>query len=135
MHEYIRSLKSQSQCQLSPKRRVLDLESEVMTGPASIPTGGNIFHWIFLFSRSKSLCHQYWHYCHSCAFRKTLLIGFIFSCTIAVQYMHILIDLLDEETMDTFVCEQETFNISCPANKKIEIIPGRTVSTIFLQHY
>ena len=45
--------------------------------------------------------------------------------------MHILIDLLDEETMDAFVCEQETFNISCPANKKIEIIPGRTVSTFF----
>ena len=25
---------------------------EVMRGPGSIPTGGNIFHWIFLFSRS-----------------------------------------------------------------------------------
>ena len=24
-----------------------------MTGPGSIPTGGYIFHWIFLFSRSK----------------------------------------------------------------------------------
>ena len=29
-----------------------DLESEVMRGLASIPTGSNIFHWIFLFSHS-----------------------------------------------------------------------------------
>ena len=32
---------------------MLDLESEPMRGPASIPTGGNIVHLIFLFSRSK----------------------------------------------------------------------------------
>ena len=32
---------------------MLDIESEVMRGQGSIPTGGNIFHWIFLFSRSK----------------------------------------------------------------------------------
>ena len=25
-----------------------------MRGPGSIPTGGNIFHWIFLFSYSKA---------------------------------------------------------------------------------
>ena len=35
--------------QLGPERIVL----EVMRGPGSIPTGGNIFHWIFLFSLSK----------------------------------------------------------------------------------
>ena len=27
-------------------------ESEVMRGPGSIPTGGNIYHWDFLFSSS-----------------------------------------------------------------------------------
>ena len=32
---------------------MLDLESEVMRGPGYISIGGNIFHWIFLFSRSK----------------------------------------------------------------------------------
>ena len=31
----------------SVERIVLDLESEVMRGPGSIPTGGYIFHWIF----------------------------------------------------------------------------------------
>ena len=36
-----------STCQVSVERRVLDLESEVIRGPGSIPTGGNIFHWIF----------------------------------------------------------------------------------------
>ena len=30
------------------------MESEVMRGLDSIPTGGNIFHWIFLFSHSKA---------------------------------------------------------------------------------
>ena len=39
--------------QVTVETIVLDLESEVMRGPGSIPTGGNIFHWIFLFSRSK----------------------------------------------------------------------------------
>ena len=34
--------------------RVLDLESEVMTSPGSIPTGVTFFHWIPLFSRSKA---------------------------------------------------------------------------------
>ena len=43
-----------STCQVSPERIVLDLESEAMRGPGSIPTGGNIFHWIFLFSHSKA---------------------------------------------------------------------------------
>ena len=42
-----------STCQVSSERIVLDLESEVMRGPGSVPTGGNIFHWIFLFLRSK----------------------------------------------------------------------------------
>ena len=41
-----------STCQFSPERIVLGLESEVMRVPGS--TGGNIFHWIFLFSRSKA---------------------------------------------------------------------------------
>ena len=39
-------------------RRVLDLESEVVRGSGSIPTGGNI-----LFSCSKSLWCQYCNYC------------------------------------------------------------------------
>ena len=33
---------------------MLDLESEVMRGLGSIPTEGNIFHWIFLVSRIKA---------------------------------------------------------------------------------
>ena len=33
-----------SMCQVSPKRIVLDLESKVMRGPGSIPTGGIIFY-------------------------------------------------------------------------------------------
>ena len=37
----------------SLERRLLDLESEVMRGPGSIPTGGNILSLDFLFSRSK----------------------------------------------------------------------------------
>ena len=41
------SLSLTSKCQISPNRIVLDLESEVMRGLGSIPTGGNIFHWIF----------------------------------------------------------------------------------------
>ena len=40
-----------STCQASEDRvglgRELDLESEVMRDLGSIPTGGNIFHWIF----------------------------------------------------------------------------------------
>ena len=43
-----------STCQVSPERIVLDLESEVMRGPSSIPTRGNIFQRMFLFSRGKS---------------------------------------------------------------------------------
>ena len=30
------------------------MESEVMRGPGTISTGGNIFHWLFLFSCSKT---------------------------------------------------------------------------------
>ena len=36
-----------STCQVSVERIVLDLESEVMRGPGSIPTGGNILSLIF----------------------------------------------------------------------------------------
>ena len=43
-----------STCQISSERIVLDLESEVMRGPGSIPTGSNIFLWIILFSHSKA---------------------------------------------------------------------------------
>ena len=43
-----------SACPVSPDRIVLDLESEVMRSPGFIPTGGNIFHRIFLFSRCKT---------------------------------------------------------------------------------
>ena len=39
---------------ISQERRVLDLESEVMRGTGSIPTGCNIVHWIFLLSCSKA---------------------------------------------------------------------------------
>ena len=42
-----------STCQVSVERIVLHLESEVMRGLGSIPTGGNICHWIYLFSCSK----------------------------------------------------------------------------------
>ena len=40
--------------QVIVERIVLDLESEVMRGLGSIPTGGNIFYWTFLFSHSKA---------------------------------------------------------------------------------
>ena len=36
-----------STCQISVERIVLDLESEVMRGPGSIPTGGNILYLDF----------------------------------------------------------------------------------------
>ena len=40
---------------VSVERIVLYLESEVMRGPGSIPTRGNIIHWIFfLLSRNKT---------------------------------------------------------------------------------
>ena len=42
-----------SKCQVSVERRVLDLESEGMRGPNSIPTGGNTLSLDF-FSRSKA---------------------------------------------------------------------------------
>ena len=43
-----------STCQVSVERIVLDLKSEVMRGPGSIPTGDNILSLdFFLFSRSK----------------------------------------------------------------------------------
>ena len=37
-HDYI-SLSLTSKCKVSPERRVLDLESEIMRGPGSIPLG------------------------------------------------------------------------------------------------
>ena len=42
-----------STCQVSVERIVLDLESEIMRSPGSIPLGVTFFHWIF-FSRSKA---------------------------------------------------------------------------------
>ena len=44
-----------SKCQVSPERIVLDMESEFMIVPGSIPTGDNIFHWIFCFHVVKPL--------------------------------------------------------------------------------
>ena len=49
-HDYVHetSLSLTSKCQISPERRVFDLESEVMRG--SIPAGGNILSLdLFLF--------------------------------------------------------------------------------------
>ena len=43
MHEQKFKDTLSSTCQISPERIVMDLESEVMRGPGSIPTGGNIF--------------------------------------------------------------------------------------------
>ena len=43
-----------STCQVSVERKVLDLESEAMRGPGSIPTGDDILSLdFFLFSRYK----------------------------------------------------------------------------------
>ena len=53
-YDYIRSLSLTSKCQVSLERIVLDLESEVMRGLGSIPTGGNNLSVDFLFSRSKA---------------------------------------------------------------------------------
>ena len=39
--------KSSGACQISPERIVLDLESEVIRGASSIPTGGKIVHIFF----------------------------------------------------------------------------------------
>ena len=44
-----------STCQVSLQRIVLDLESEVMRGPGSIITGGNILYWTFCFHVEKPL--------------------------------------------------------------------------------
>ena len=42
-------------CQVSVERRVLDLDSEAMKGPGSIPIGGIVLSLdFFLFSRSKN---------------------------------------------------------------------------------
>ena len=51
-HDYI-SLSLTSKCKVSPERRVLDLQSEVMRGPGSIPLGA-LFFTGFFFSRSKA---------------------------------------------------------------------------------
>ena len=50
-----------STCQVGVERIVLDLESEVMGGLGSIPTGDNILSLDF-FHIVKPRC-QYWHYC------------------------------------------------------------------------
>ena len=53
VHEQFKDLLS-STCQVSVERIGLDLESEVLRGPGSIPTGGNILSLeFFLFSRNK----------------------------------------------------------------------------------
>ena len=44
-----------STCQVSPERIVLDLESEIMTGPGSIPTGVLFVTGIFCFHAVKSV--------------------------------------------------------------------------------
>ena len=41
-----------------------------MRGPGSIPTGGNIFHWINLFSHSKDSAAHIGIIAILCAFRK-----------------------------------------------------------------
>ena len=52
MHEQkIKDLLS-STCQVSVERMVLDLESEVMRDPGSIPTGGNILSLDFFHSEA-----------------------------------------------------------------------------------
>ena len=61
-----------STCQVSPERIVLNLESEVMRDPGSVPTGGNIFHWIFLFSCSKASAANIGIIVH---FEKTLMLS------------------------------------------------------------
>ena len=46
-------------------------------------------------------------------------------------FYNFLTDLFLEETTETFVCEHKTLDITCPADKQIEIISanyGRTVS-------
>ena len=53
MHHLVFELSLTSKCQLSPERRMLDLESDVMSWPGSIPTGGIFFTGFFLFSSSK----------------------------------------------------------------------------------
>ena len=58
----------------SPERRVLDLEPEAMRGPGSILTGGNIFHWILWFSRSKAFAANIGIIGIIVHFEKTLLI-------------------------------------------------------------
>ena len=45
-HDYI-SLSLTSKCKVSPERRVLDLESEIMRGPGSIPLGVSFFTGFF----------------------------------------------------------------------------------------
>ena len=54
MNDYIRSLNLTSKCQVSQESVVFDLESVVIRGPGSIPTGGNILSVDFFFSRSKA---------------------------------------------------------------------------------
>ena len=46
-----------NKCQVSVERIVLDLESEAMRGPGSIPTGGNILSMNFLGGLSLHLNH------------------------------------------------------------------------------
>ena len=46
----------------SRKQDSVDLESEVMRGPGSMPTGGKICHCFFWFSCSKDENANIWHF-------------------------------------------------------------------------
>ena len=63
---------------------MLDLESEVMRGLDSIPTEGNIFHWIFCFHVVKLLIPILALLPFLCIFEKTLMPALVesllFSC-------------------------------------------------------
>ena len=49
VHEQVSNLSLTSTCQVNAERRVLDLGSEVMRGPGSIPTEGNILSLDYFF--------------------------------------------------------------------------------------
>ena len=54
INQVVHEQKFKNTCQVSPERTVSDLESEVMRGLGSVPTGSNILLVDFLFSRSKA---------------------------------------------------------------------------------
>ena len=74
MHEQkLKDLLSSTR-QVSVERIVLDLESEVMRGLGSIPTGGDVFHWISLFSPSKDSAANIGIFAILVHFEKTLIL-------------------------------------------------------------